>query len=80
MGVTSCLLSVCLGLALLRGMSLSTCLDQSFDEVDMFSSWQRILDLLDHLLRRPILHAGSAMLDYDLEYFFLHHEINCFIP
>ena len=41
---------------------------------------KRILDRLAHLLRWPILHAGSAMLDYDFEYFLLHHAINYFIP
>ena len=42
--------------------------------------WQQILDRLAHLLRWAIWHAGSAMLDYDFEYFLLHHAINCFIP
>ena len=36
---------------------------------------KRILDRKPHLLRRAILDAGSAMLDYDFKYFLLHHAI-----
>ncbi len=36
---------------------------------------KRILDHRPHLLRRAILDAGSAMLDYDFKYFLLHHAI-----
>ncbi len=37
--------------------------------VTLRNRWQGDLDRLAHLLRRAILHAGSAMLDYDFEYF-----------
>ena len=40
---------------------------------------KRILDRWPHLLRRAILDAGSAMLDYDFKYFLLRHAI-FFIP
>ena len=36
---------------------------------------KRILDRWPHLLRRAILDAGSAMLDYDFKYFLLRHAI-----